>query len=353
MATPIRFHRALVLSTTATAALAGSLVLGAPSSSADPRPTVASVQAQIGGLQLRADQAVEAYDSARLELATAQRQASAATARVAEQQARTDRLRDALDSLAAAAYRSGGSSQLASLLLDSDPQTVLDQASALDQIAGDQTELIGRVVAAQRVLERAQDAADREVQRRTDISRRLLQRQTEIEKNLATQQAIMSRLQASERSRLDAAQRSADRAATTRSRTLDARGNGGSTAGHGSTAAPAASGRASVALRFAYAQLGKPYQWGADGPGSFDCSGLTMRAWGAAGVGLPHSSQAQFGSGTHVSSPAPGDLVFYGSPIHHVAMYVGNGLMISAPHTGDVVKIQPAFRSDYVGAVRP
>ena len=80
-----------------------------------------------------------------------------------------------------------------------------------------------------------------------------------------------------------------------------------------------------------------------------------MWAWGHAGVSLPHSSQAQYGSGQHVSRAdiQPGDLVFFGSPIHHVGMYVGNGNMIDAPQTGDVVKIQSAFRGDYVGAVRP
>ncbi|MCA1824037.1 MAG: NlpC/P60 family protein [Frankia sp.] len=104
----------------------------------------------------------------------------------------------------------------------------------------------------------------------------------------------------------------------------------------------------------AYRQLGKPYEWAASGPDSFDCSGLTMWVWAKAGVSLPHSSRAQFDMGRHVSIAEiqPGDLTFYGSPIHHVGIYIGNGNMISAPQTGDYVKIQAAFRSDYVGAVR-
>lgn len=110
-----------------------------------------------------------------------------------------------------------------------------------------------------------------------------------------------------------------------------------------------------MAVASAYEQLGKPYVWGAAGPSSFDCSGLTMFVWEMAGVFLPHSSQAQYGSGMHVSQSSlqPGDLVFYGSPIHHVGIYVGGGKMISAPHTGDVVRVQAALRADYVGAVRP
>jgi cell wall-associated NlpC family hydrolase len=105
----------------------------------------------------------------------------------------------------------------------------------------------------------------------------------------------------------------------------------------------------------AFNKLGSPYQWGASGPTRFDSSGLTMWVWGKAGVSLPHSSRAQYGSGRHVSrgNLQPGDLVFFGSPIHHVGIYIGGGRMISAPHSGDVVKIQDAFRGDYVGAARP
>ena len=102
-------------------------------------------------------------------------------------------------------------------------------------------------------------------------------------------------------------------------------------------------------------QLGKPYSWGAAGPSSFDCSGLMMYCYAQVGVSLPHSSGAQYGSGQSVgrASLKPGDLVFFGSPIHHVGMYIGGGSMIHAPSSGDVVKISPAFRGDYVGACRP
>jgi cell wall-associated NlpC family hydrolase len=107
---------------------------------------------------------------------------------------------------------------------------------------------------------------------------------------------------------------------------------------------PAPSGHAAAAIAFARAQLGKPYHWAAAGPGSFDCSGLTMRAWQAGGISLPHSSSAQYAMFPHIPLTAlqPGDLVFNGSgSIHHVGLYIGNGLMIHAPETGDVVKIAP------------
>jgi cell wall-associated NlpC family hydrolase len=116
------------------------------------------------------------------------------------------------------------------------------------------------------------------------------------------------------------------------------------------------SGRAGVAVQTARAQIGDPYVWGATGPDSFDCSGLTSYAWKAAGVILPRTSREQYAAGVKVarSTLRPGDLVYFGSPIYHVALYIGNNMMISAPQPGDVVKYQSldAF-SDYAGATRP
>jgi cell wall-associated NlpC family hydrolase len=111
----------------------------------------------------------------------------------------------------------------------------------------------------------------------------------------------------------------------------------------GGSTTPAGSGGAATAVAFAKAQLGDPYVWAATGPNSWDCSGLTMKAWLAAGVRLPRVAQAQYNATTHVAIAdlRPGDLVFYGttsSSIYHVGMYVGNGMMIHAPRTGDVVK---------------
>jgi cell wall-associated NlpC family hydrolase len=115
--------------------------------------------------------------------------------------------------------------------------------------------------------------------------------------------------------------------------------------------------RALVAVRTAEAQIGKPYQWGAAGPYTFDCSGLTMYSWAAAGVGMAHYTGAQWAAFPHVplSDLAPGDLVFFGSDIHHVGIYEGGGVMIHAPQTGDFVKRTSiwAMGEPPVGAVRP
>ncbi len=109
-----------------------------------------------------------------------------------------------------------------------------------------------------------------------------------------------------------------------------------------------ASGGAAAAVAYAQAQLGKPYLWAGAGPSSFDCSGLTMRAWGAAGVSLPHSAAGQYANTAHVAIAdlQPGDLVFFGSDIGHVGIYVGGGSMIHAPHSGAVVSYSTIFWPD-------
>jgi peptidoglycan DL-endopeptidase CwlO len=122
----------------------------------------------------------------------------------------------------------------------------------------------------------------------------------------------------------------------------------------GETPAVASSPGANSAVQTALAQVGKPYVWAADGPGSFDCSGLMLFAWRAGGASLPHSSRSQFSATTRVSVSQvhPGDLLFYGSPIHHVGMYVGNGKMVEASHAGVPVRVASIFRRDLVGVGR-
>ena len=118
---------------------------------------------------------------------------------------------------------------------------------------------------------------------------------------------------------------------------------------------PAPSASAGAAIAYAEVQLGKPYEYAASGPNTFDCSGLTMRAWGAAGVSMPHYSGAQYAAFPHVplDQLQPGDLLFWGpGGSEHVSMYLGGGLQIAATHTGDYVRIQPVGNNP-VGAARP
>jgi cell wall-associated NlpC family hydrolase len=109
-------------------------------------------------------------------------------------------------------------------------------------------------------------------------------------------------------------------------------------------------------VHYAYEQLGKPYQWGGAGPGSFDCSGLTMMAWAAAGWSLPHWAQGQYDMSEHIplSDVLPGDLIFFGTPdnVGHVGIYIGGGEMIDAPATGQNVSISSIYWSDLLGAGR-
>ncbi len=118
----------------------------------------------------------------------------------------------------------------------------------------------------------------------------------------------------------------------------------------------ASSAQARAAVRFALAQVGKPYVWGSAGPDSFDCSGLTMASWQQGGVSLPHSAANQYSYGHHVSYDQlqPGDLMFFYQPIGHVTIYIGNGMMVSAPEPGEDVQVvsTESFRNDFVGATR-
>jgi cell wall-associated NlpC family hydrolase len=139
--------------------------------------------------------------------------------------------------------------------------------------------------------------------------------------------------------------------------------SGGSTSG-GSTSGGSSTGSrsgAAAAIAFARAQIGKPYQWAADGPDSYDCSGLTMRAWQAGGVYLGHFTGAQYDQARKISMSAirPGDLIFFGSQpgnpasIYHVGLYIGGGQMIEAPYTGENVRISSIWRDSLFGAARP
>ncbi len=117
----------------------------------------------------------------------------------------------------------------------------------------------------------------------------------------------------------------------------------------------APSKRAAAAVAFAYAQLGKPYRWGATGPDAFDCSGLTQAAWRAAGVALPRTSYSQVGAGTRIPADrlAPGDLVFYYSGLTHVGLYVGNGQIIHASRPRAPVRLAPVDSMPIAAATRP
>jgi cell wall-associated NlpC family hydrolase len=335
---------------------------------ADPSQRTIEAKRRLATLSHEVEVAAEHYNKARIDLTTARRDAARAQARVAAKQAEVAAGQRGVGELAAAAYRTGGGiDPLVALLTTSSPQTFLDRAGTLDAVSRNQAGRLRALRAARRSLESEQKAAAQQVARADAIAADMERTRERIEKAVAEQQELVARLESAdarrERLEREAAERRAAqlRAAEERAREL-ARAEAARRAelARASRSAPRptyngpSSGRASIAVAEAYRQLGKPYQWAAAGPDRFDCSGLTMWVWAKAGVSLPHHSGSQYQHGTHVSQSEvrPGDLVFFGSPIHHVGIYVGNGNMISAPQTGDVVKVQPAFRSDWAGATR-
>lgn len=117
--------------------------------------------------------------------------------------------------------------------------------------------------------------------------------------------------------------------------------------------ADASTVRGTTAVNAAAAKIGAPYRWGGSGPNVFDCSGLTSFAWRRAGVSIPRTSRQQFASAPKVRSPRKGDLVAYGNPVHHVAVYAGGGKMIEAPRTGGKVRLTGVRKTGLRGYARP
>jgi cell wall-associated NlpC family hydrolase len=203
----------------------------------------------------------------------------------------------------------------------------------IDDIAKERSALESQRKKAVRVSDYATERLDAAMALASDYERR----QAEAEQQLGT--ALRSERQRREAAALAAAQAEAAKFKGTK---------------YANVAPP--SSRAGVAIKAALSQLGVRYVFGAKSPGNaFDCSGLTSYSWGVAGVGIPRTSRTQYGGLTHIPTAAiaPGDLIFSGYPIHHVGIYLGNGQMIHAPRTGDVVKISAVSWSQVVGVARP
>jgi cell wall-associated NlpC family hydrolase len=324
----------------------------------DARAKAARLRTQVDALRTQAEVASEAYDEAYAKLG------AAVTAHLTAERdlelART--ASGASDDVAArrvrALYMSGGTTALYAHVLDS--STISEVAQRLTQVkvvlASDDraSEVAAHAVTSRHDAERrlaaaaaASTALQRVVADRADAVSALLAR-TDALLASADQQVLAL----AEQQRQALAQRSAQQAAASLAAARAALGN---------LPEAAPTPQAAAALEFATHQVGKPYVWGATGPDAYDCSGLTGAAYAASGVRLPRTSREQWYAGQHVELGAlqPGDLLFWGydagnpDTIHHVALYAGGGLMLAAPHTGDVVKVQPVYLDGYVGAVRP
>jgi cell wall-associated NlpC family hydrolase len=215
------------------------------------------------------------------------------------------------------------------------------QSKVFEKLAVDRVELDAHLGTLEEQKSEALAAGARLAELRTDVEAKVAGQRDEI----AELNAAIERIAAQEADAEAATRRDAARAAA--SSTVADVGP--------IKPAPAPNKGAQAAVDAALSQLGKPYQWGASGPDTYDCSGLTSWAWAHAGVTLPHNSGMQYDATPRVAESdwQPGDLLFFGDPIHHVAMYIGNGQMVEAPYTGSQVRVNDAYRSDYVGAGRP
>ena len=304
---------------------------------------VNSLQSQLERLNQQADQLVEQYLQAKLQLQHTQGMLSELRSD-AQQAAQV--LQDAqgrLGARAAAAYIQGPGVDLTALLESKNPSDTLDRVQVLDLLARQDGDLMDTLKVAGDTYQQRKRALEASERQQAQQVASLDAKKRQVDQTVSRTEELLAQVKAADRAKLLAAANN---------------GSSSSSSSGGSTPVSfpkvAASGGAAKAVAYAKAQVGKPYSYGGTGPGSFDCSGLTMMAWAQAGVSLPHSSSAQYSATRRVSAGElqPGDLIFYYSPISHVAIYVGGGMQVAATHTGDYVRLQP-LGSSIVGYGRP
>ncbi len=293
-------------------------------------------RATVDRLYQEAEQATEAYDKAGERAGSLRRQIGQAQDRIARQQDRVNALRDELGALAGAQYRSGGLASSLALLLSDDPGEYLDRAAVLDRLGARQAGQLRELQAALRELAQERAEVADELAELEKSRRAVARHKKSIERKLAMAQRMLNSLPSAERSSYERASRSG----------VDV---------PDLTGVVAPDARAAAAVAAARSALGRPYVWGANGPGGFDCSGLMQWSYAQAGIGLPRTSQEQRYAGHQVplSQARPGDLIVYRSDASHVAMYVGDGRVIHAPHPGAAVRYDPVGMMPVSSVTRP
>ncbi|MFE6287521.1 NlpC/P60 family protein [Streptomyces sp. NPDC057877] len=383
----------------ATAALTSVALLSQTANAApsdDDRPSLEEVEKKVDDLYRQAESATEKYNAAKEKTAKQRKRVDTLLDDVAQRTQKLNDAREELGSYAAAQYRTGAAApDTATFLLADSPQDYFDQTQLMGRLTSTQKSAVDDYFAEQTATMEKREEATESLATLNESQSDLRTAKSTVQKKLADARDLLSELTAEEKARLAAIekkkqeeaerkaaelarqqaeeqQRLADEAAaaareqeeTGTSDGSDASGSTGSTGSTdtgGSTDTSADSSyatKAEKALAFARAQIGKPYVWGATGPDSYDCSGLTMGAWKAAGVTLPRTTYDQVNAGTTVplSSALPGDLVFFYDDVTHVGIYIGNGMMIHAPKPGTYVREESIYydgESSIHSVVRP
>ncbi|MFF3855225.1 NlpC/P60 family protein [Micromonospora sp. NPDC002575] len=295
-----------------TAGLVAMLI--APASAARAEPTPAELTQRIEKSSTELERVVESYNKLAEDIKANKATAAKLAARIGPLEEQTAQSRADVGTIAVTAYKSGRLDTANALLSPGGPSTLLDRLDTLDQLSRQRQQRIAGYTESQRRLLNEKGRLDATLAKQAAQAKQLTASRKRIEKDLA--ELYEMRRQAYGRA--------------TEPTPPKARSGGKS-----GEKAPAVSGRAGVAVRYAYGALGKPYVWAADGPNGYDCSGLTSAAWRAAGKSLPHNTRMQWGVVSHISRSElrPGDLVFYNS-LGHVAIYVGDGQVIHAPTFG-------------------
>jgi cell wall-associated NlpC family hydrolase len=309
----------------------------------DPKPTIDSVQQQLGALALKNDQLVEKYNVANNAYHSTKRAAAKAGQTYRIVAARLASAQEQLSASAAAQYEGGSFSAAGALLSSDSGSSYLDQLDTLSMLSSHNAQVVSSFAATRKAAKDARNQARDLYAEAKDKFAAVSKRKTETQQQIDKYTKLLATLNAAQRAAW------AKQMSPTVSQSQITQVSSKISLGHITSA------QARTAVKFALAQVGKPYVWGQAGPGSYDCSGLTMSAYHAAGISLPHSAADQYNYGHHVPATAlePGDLMFYYQPIGHVTIYIGDGMMVSAPQTGENVKVIPADTGgDYTGATR-
>ncbi|MEU0198422.1 MULTISPECIES: NlpC/P60 family protein [unclassified Streptomyces] len=320
-----------------------------PTPSTGPTPSpgrdLEAVREKLDKLYRAAARATDEYNAAEEKAEKQSDELVKLAKKIVKGQERLEQLKDRAGAAAAAQYRGGGLPPEAHLMLSDDPQEFLDGTDRVRQGQHATKGLIGELTRTQEDLEQYAEDASAQWKKLEAGRKAKAVAQKKIEKQIAQAEKLESELRKEEQERLAQLEKeAADKAQTA---WLDS--------GVLRDISAQASEQGKKAVAYATAQIGKPYQWGAEGPKSYDCSGLTSQAWISAGRGIPRTSQEQWKQLRHidVQDMRPGDLIIYFDDASHVAMYVGDGVMVHAPRPGRDVTLAGAGSMPILGVVRP